>query len=257
MKTAGLISLVIVPLLFSCLPKKPEITLPEAPAGPLLAALEQRRASFSGLRAVASVEAVRSGRRRAYDTVGIMIDGQRRLRMEAYSPLGQSLVTLVWSGANILLRLEDGRVLRPDPQGLEKILGVALDAEEFCAALSGNLPRSAGPGKAKAYREPDGGYLIEFGEGDLVRHIFLEPPQDGLERDVRIAGGELFRSGKLQYRVRYEELERISGYLVPKTVRIENPEKKASLTIEYHDTDVNVPLGEDTFNLPAGEDGAQ
>jgi len=254
-KTAGLISLVIIPLLFACLPKKPEITLPEAPAGPLLAALEQRRAAFSALKAVASVEAVRSGRRRAYDTVGIMIDGQRRLRMEAYSPLGQSLVTLVWNGADMLLRLEDGRVLRPDPQGLERILGVALDAGELCAALSANLPLSAGAGEAKAYREPDGGYLIEFHEGELVRHVFL-PLQEGPGQDVRIDGEELFRSGKLQYRVRYEEMERISGYLVPKTVRFENPEKKASLTIEYHDTDVNAPLQDDAFTLPAGEDRA-
>ena len=254
MKAAGIIVLAVIPLLFACLPKKPEIILPEAPAEPLVKALEARRASFSGLRAVASVEAIRSGRRRAYDTVGIVIDGERRLRLEAFSPLGQSLVVLAWNGKDLLLRLEDGRIVRPGTEGLEKILGVALDAGELCALLSANLPQAT-YSEAKAYREPNGGSLLDLREGDgLLRRIWLGPPDAG-SGDVRIETMELRRAGKILYQARYEEMEHISGYLVPKTVRIENPDKNSSLAVEFHDTDVNVPLGDELFTLPGG--GAQ
>jgi hypothetical protein len=159
-KISRLIPFVIIPLLFACLPKKPEIPLTEVPSGPLVQMLEQRRQSFSGLKAVVSVETVRSGRKRAYDTVGIMIDGQRRLRAEVFGPLGQSMMTLVWDGADVAVRLDDGRVVMPGQAGLERILGIAMDAGELCGALSGNIPAAAQPAETRAFRKPDGSFLI-------------------------------------------------------------------------------------------------
>jgi outer membrane biogenesis lipoprotein LolB len=242
-------SLVIIPLLFACLPKKPEVSLPAVPARPLVQALEQRRQMVSGLKAVASVETVRSGRKRSYDTVGLVIDGRRRLRVEAYGPLGQSLATLVWDGSTVLLRLDDGRVLTPGQAGLEKILGVAMDAGELCAVLTGNLP-GAPVGDATAFQEPDGSYLLELREGDFLRRLFLVFPGPGPEPRVRITVSELYRSDRLVYRARYDQIEQISQYLMAKAVRIENPGKKASLTVAYDEMDVNAPLDDDAFKLP-------
>lgn len=252
MKTASLISLVIIPLLFACFPKKPEIPLPAVPALPLMQALEQRRQMFAGLKAMASVETVRSGRKRSYDTVGIVIGGQQRLRVEAYGPLGQSLVMLVWDGADVLLRLEDGRVLMPGPAGLEKMLGVAMDPGELCAVLTGNIPGTASSKEALAFQEPDGSSVVELSSGDVLRrwHVSLSDP--GPEQGIRITMSELYRSGKLVYRARYEQAEPLSRYLMAKIVRIENPDKKVSLTVEYNEMDVNVPLGDDAFKLSDG-----
>ena len=69
----------VISLLSACLPKQPVIPLTEVPAGPLLQALEQRRQSFAGLKAVAVVESVRKGRKRAFDNVGIVVASQDRL----------------------------------------------------------------------------------------------------------------------------------------------------------------------------------
>jgi hypothetical protein len=256
-KISRLIPFVIIPLLFACLPKKPEIPLTEVPFGPLVQMLEQRRQSFSGLKAVASVETVRSGRKRAYDTVGIMIDGQRRLHMEAYGPLGQSLVTLVWNGTDVAVRLADGRVVRPGQAGLERILGVAMDAGELCAVLSGNIPAITSSTATRAFREPNGSSLIEMIDGDTRRLIHVLLPEAGSGQGIRITDSELYRSDKLVYRARYEEMEQISRYLIPKNLRIENPEKKISLAVVYNETDVNVPLNDDAFKLPDGEAVAQ
>lgn len=215
--------------------------------------LEQRRQSFSGLKAIASVETVRSGRKRAYDTVGITIDGQRRLHMEAYGPLGQSLVMFVWNGTDMAVRLDDGRVVRPGQAGLERILGLAMDAGELCAVLSGNIPALTPSTSTRAFREPDGSSLIEVTDGDARRLIHVLLSEAGSGQGVRITDSELYRSDKLIYRARYEEMEQVSRYLIPKNLRIENPEKKVSLEVVYSETEVNVPLSEDAFKLPDGE----
>jgi len=252
-KIHRIIPAVIIPLLFACLPKEPEIPLTEVPSGPLFQMLEQRRQSFSGLKTVANVEAVRSGRKRSYDTVGIMVEGQRRFRVEAYGPLGQSLMTLVWDGTDVALRLEDGRVVRPGPAGLEKIIGVAMDAAELCSVLSANIPAAVQPVETRAFRKPDGSYLIELSSGDTLRRVHALLLESGPEQSLRITAIELYRSRKLVYRALYEQMEQISQYLIPKTMRIENPERKMSLTIVYDETDVNVPLNDDAFKLPDAE----
>jgi len=252
-KISRLIPVVIIPLLFACLPKQPEIPLTEIPSGPLVQMLAQRRQSFTGLRALASVETIRSGRKRSYDTVGIMVDGQRRFRVEAYGPLGQSIMTLVWDGTDMALRLDDGRVVRPGPAGLEKIVGVAMDAGELCCVLSGNIPAAVQPVETRAFREPDGSSLVELTTRDTLRRIHVRLPESGSEQSPRITSIELYRSGKLVYRALYDQMEQISQYLIPKTMRIENPERKISITIVYDEKDVNVPLNDDAFKLPDPE----
>jgi hypothetical protein len=219
--------------------------------------LEQRRQSFSGLKALASVEIVKSGRKRVYDTVGIILDGQRRFRIEAFGPLGQSLVTLLWDGTEVVLRLNDGRVVRPGQAGLERIFGVAIDAGELCAVLSDNIPAIAPSTAARAFRELDGSALIDLTDGDTRRRVHIFFPEAGSGQGVRITDCELYRSGKLVYRARYEEMEQISQYLIPKTLRIENPEKKVSLTVVYNEADLNVPLSDDAFTLPDEESGTK
>jgi len=250
-KTASLICL-IIPFLFACSPKKPEISLPAAPALPLMQALEQRRQMFAGLKAMASVETVRNGRKRSYDTVGIVIEGQQRLRVEAYGPLGQSLVTLLWDGIEVLLRLDDDRVLTPGQAGLERVLGVAMDAGELCAVLTGNLPATAPAEGTRAFQGPGGSFVIELSSGDLLRRLYVLLSDPGPEQGIRITASELYRSGKLVYRARYEQATPVSRYLMAKIVHIENPDKKVSLTVEYNEMDVNVPLGEEAFKLSDG-----
>jgi hypothetical protein len=252
-KISWFAALVIIPLLFACYPKKPEIHLNEVPSGPLVKMLEQRRESFSDLKAIVSVEVVRSGHKRVYDTVGIIIDGQKRLHMEAYGPLGQSLVTLVWNGTEMAVRLDDGRVVRPGQAGLERILGMAMGAGELCAVLSANIPALTSSTVTHAFREPDGSYLIEMIDGDSRRLVHVTIPEAGSLQSLRIIDSELYRSDKLIYRVGYEEMEHISGYIIPKSLRIENPEKKVFMEVVYNETDVNVPLGEDSFKLPNEE----
>src|SRR5574341_1207199 len=115
-------SLVLLPLLFACVPavKPPEAPLTEVPAAPLVHALEQRRQNFQSLKAVSFVQVVRKGRRLTFDNVGILIKSYDRLRIEAYSPLGLPLIELVWDGSDVFLRRPGEPALRKSGPGLER-----------------------------------------------------------------------------------------------------------------------------------------
>jgi hypothetical protein len=249
---------VVLSLLSACLPKLPEIPLTEVPAGPLVQELEQRRQAFTGLKATAAIQAVRKGRKRAFDNVSILLAAQDRLRLEAYGPLGQSVLALVWNGREVLLRLPgQDRVVRPGAFGLERLLGAGLEVQELCAALSGNIPpvpKSAAVSAACS----EGNRICEVTvrQGDLVRRVQVANRSAGPGSLPVPAVSELYRDGKLVFRALFEEVLETSPYLMPRTVIIENPDKEFSLTINYAEVDVNVPIDETLFSLPDDETGA-
>lgn len=250
MKARRLIALTAVLLLFSCLPKKPEIPGTEVPAGPLVQALERQRQSFTGLKAIASVEVVRRGKKRSFDTVGIVLDAQRRLRVEAFGPLGQSLIALVWDGNDVLLRMQDDdRIMRPGQAGIERLLGMSVAAKELCAILSGTITEVTRPLDARAFCTQNNACLIELPEGDTVRRIRVLPPSLSPAPAVRIAVQELYRSNTLVYRIRYERMQEVSHVLLPRTIIMEHPGKGVTITIEYAEADVNVTVADDVFTL--------
>ncbi len=240
-------------LLAACFPPQPEIVLPPLPARPLVDALELRREKFVGLKALARADIITAGKKRSYDSVGIVVDGQRRLRVEVFGPLGEALATLVWDGREMQLRLEDGREVRPGAADIERLIGLAMDGRELCAALSGNIPDSEAELPAKAYREPDGGSLLVLNGVNGERRVSVQLPEPGHPQDVQIVQEELYRSGRLAYRARYEAVERVAEYLIAKTMTIESPGRHTSVTLTYSDVDINTPLPDDAFVLHAGE----
>jgi hypothetical protein len=256
-KISRLIALIVIPLLFSCLPKKPEIPRDEVPAGPLLQALEQRRQSFTGLKAMASVEVVKRGGKRTLENVGIVLDGQRRFRIEAFGPLGQSTLALVWDGRELFARLPgNDRVVREGPAGLERLLGEGLEVQELCAILSGNLPAIVPSSGARLFCGQAGDCMLELSQGDSVRRVSVRFPSDPGSKP-KLVSQALYRSGKLVYQTRFEGTAEIAHYLLPMTLVIENPDKKLLLTIVYNDAEVNVPISDEAFLLDDGEAGME
>ncbi len=250
MKTSGLIALITLPLLFACVPRKPEIPLAAVPAGPLLQALELHRQSFSSLRAVAGVEIVKRGRKRTFDSVGIVVDRQRRLRMEAYGPLGQSLTAIVWDGRDILLRMPDeDKVVRTGPAGLKRIFGQGMEASELCALLSGTIPETAEAASATLLCGKGGACVLELRNNDIVRRVEVSYPAAGSGQEPRIRTYGLFRSGKLMFRARFDRVEEISSYSLPTRIVIENPDEKLQLTVLYNDVELNTPVNDEVFTL--------
>jgi outer membrane lipoprotein-sorting protein len=257
-KTARFITLIIVPLLFACSPKKPEIPLFAVPAEPVLQALERHRQSFTGLKAVAGVEVVKGSRKRTLDTVGIVVDGERRLRIEAYGPLGQSLSAIVWDGREILMRKPgEDRVVRPGPKGLERLFGPGLEASELCAMLSGNIPGTGDAAAARLLCGKDGMCVLELQTDDGLRQVRISVPPAESAREPRVLSYAFYRAGKLIYQAHFDRYAVISRYALPVQIVIENPDKSLHVTVTYSEAEVNIPLSDEAFTLSDEENRSQ
>ncbi|HUJ17456.1 MAG TPA: hypothetical protein VL197_05625 [Nitrospirota bacterium] len=251
MKTSRLVALVLVPLLASCLPKVPEIPMTEAPAGPLVQALEEHSRSFSTLKAIAGIRAARRDRRRSFDNVGILVNGQKQFRIEAFGPLGESLVTLLWDGNQVMLDLSgERRMMDPKNPALERILGADVDPADLCTILSGNVPGILADSRSRMLCAPNGSCVLELTRGATV--VKVRPPL-GWELPLSILPPfEVYRGGTLVYQVRYESIEPVAGYSLPRRIVVENPEKRASLVVDYAEADVNGPLDAGAFTITGG-----
>jgi outer membrane lipoprotein-sorting protein len=256
-KTARFIILIVIPFLFACFPKKPELPLSAVSAEPVLQALERHRQSFSGLKAVASVEVAKGGRKRILDTVGIVVDDERRLRIEAYGPLGQSLSAIVWDGREILMRRPgEDRVVRPGPKGLERLFGQGVEASELCALLAGNIPGTGDAAAARLLCGKDGMCVLELQTDDGIRQVRVSTQPAESAREPRVLSYALYRAGKLMFQVHFDRYTDISHYALPVQIVIENPDKKLHVTVTYSEAEVNIPLSDDAFTLADGEEAA-
>lgn len=245
MKTFHFIPLVLITLLFACAPKKPEVPATEVPAAPLVQALEQRRESFQSLKAVSSVQVVRRGRRFAFENVGILIKSSDKLRIEAYSPLGTPLIELVWDGSDVFIRRPGEPVLRKSGSGLERVLGADIEPRELCALLAGNTPEISAQSDSRAFCGAEG-CVLETRQGEMLRRIRLGPATG---TEVRPASYELYRAEALVFSARFEGMQAVSNYFFPMKVVIEDPGRKAGLTVVYEDVQVNVHVDDGAFTL--------
>lgn len=248
MKTRTLITLALLPLLFSCAPLKPEPPMTDIPAAPLVKELERRRVSFLGLKAAARLETERKGRKRAYESVAILQKGQEKLRIEGFGPMGEPVFAMLWDGKDILLRLPgEAEIMRTGPWAFERLIGFPLAMSDLAAVLSGNVPPVPEEEPARARCTAEGRCTIEFRRSEVLWKVQVVPAEP-----FRIESCEQIRGGRLVFEARFETQETIGGYLFPKRVIIENAARNASLAVDYQDVDVNVPVDASAFVLDEG-----
>lgn len=242
----------VVFLAAACAPSiVPEAPEDDVPAGPLLQALDERRQSFSSLRAIASATAFRRSRRVSFDSVGILLRSDGRFRVEAYSPLGQPLVRVVWNGETAAI-LRDGRLVPvPGRAALERYLGADVAPEDLAFLLTGNLPPPSAAEHA-AGRCGDGQCAVELSSDDRTRRFRFASAENGAA-GIRPVSYEMLRNGHLLLRARYSDIEPWSGYPLPGTVAIENPDRGSGITLTYEERDVNIAIDDSVFSLEGDE----
>ncbi len=243
-------ALVALFFLFACSPLKPDTYTTIVPAGPLVQYLEQRGRSFSGLKGLAHLEVEKRGRKRRFDSVGIVLDDQRRFRLEAYDPIGQSLMVVLWNGKSVQMRLPDeDKVVQAGPAGFENILGKGLEPLELSAILSGNIPEIREAGEAIQRCNQEGVCIVELHNRNTIRRMKVAHPVAQSNQNPELLSYESYRSNTLLFRARFARVEEVSGYLLPMQIVIECPDQDLQLTIEYNDVELNSPISDDVFTL--------
>ena len=251
MKTRILLSVIVFPLLSACFAAPPEIPLHEVPAEPVVTALQQRRRSFTGMKAVARVETGRKGRKRVYESVAILQRRFDKLRVEGYGPMGESIFALVWDGTDVLVR----KAGEPEPVkvgqfGLERIIGVSLSPADLCSILSGNVP-GIPDGFGSSVRCAQAGWcLVDLRHDDQRWRVKIEPT-GGAGGDLRIDAIELYRGERVVFRSAFTYLKEGVHQMLPNPTRIhiDNPDRDMTITVVYEDVDMNVPVEDSAFVL--------
>jgi hypothetical protein len=243
-KTRTRFAIALLPLLFSCAAPRPEIPMTEVPAAPLVQELDRRRGSFSGLKAAARVQTERKGRKRVYESVAFLQQDQAKFRIEGYGPLGESVFGALWDGKDLMLRMPgEADFARAGQWSFERLIGFPLAPSELAAVLSGNVP-SPTTEEARARCSDDGRCVVEFRTSVARWRVHIVPAAP-----FRIESGERYSGDDLAYTARFDSQEMINGYLFPKRITVESADRKAGLTIEYQDVEVNVPVEDGAFLL--------
>lgn len=237
-------------LLSACVPRPPALPYADAPAGPLVRSLEEQRAAFASLKTLARVQTERAGRRRVYESVAIVQQGFDRLRVEGYGPLGEVLFSLVWDGAARTVLLSDGTGVRTlGEAGLERIMGISLPPGDLCALLAGSSPRLSGAALTEAGCSPDGRCAVDLIDGSARWRVHGQRSSGASDGGFRIASVERYQGGSLVLIARYEGAAGDGGYPLPARVVVQNPDRRVTLTIDYLDAEVNVPLDSGAFSM--------
>jgi hypothetical protein len=236
-------------LLSACHVSPPGIPLSAVPSDPLVQALQQHRSSFTGMKGIARIETDHRGRKRAYESVAIVLKGQDRFRVEGYGPLGETLFTVVWDGTDIFLkRAEDENAHKTGQFGFERMLGVSLSPADLCAILSGNIPAMPADAETSARCSQVGWCLVDFRYDNLQWQVKVVPPQSAQESIV-IESMELFRNRKEVFFSSYVYKDNDWPRQFPAAVVLAQKDRNGSLLVQYQDVDVNVPLADSIFSM--------
>ncbi len=242
-------------VLSACQIAPPEIALNEVPAEPWIKKLTERRASFVGMKAVARVTIERKGRTRVYESVAVLEQGFRKLKVEGYGPLGETLFAFLWDGADVLVRKPgETEPLKVGQFGLEQITGLSIAPADLCAVLSGNVPALPSGALARAGCSSDARCVVDLRHDDVHWRIPVVPQAGDASGDVVVAGAELFRGNRPVLRSSFEPEGWSPNGGLPKRVTVEDPERKVRLVVDYEQADANVLVEDGLFTLTEGEE---
>jgi hypothetical protein len=250
-KTRLPLVIVLLPLLSACFPLSPEIPLHEVPADPLVKALEQRRQSFSGMKAVGRVETERKGRKRVYESVAILQQRFNKLRIEGHGPMGESIFALVWDGMDIIVqKAGESEPMKVGQFGFERVIGISLSPEDLCFVLTGNMPRIPAGAETIARCAEAGWCFVELRHDDQRWRLKVDP-KGGTNGEPRIDSIELSRGDWIVFRSTFLYLKEGTNQVFPNPMRIllDNPDRDVSVTVTYEDADMNVPVEDAAFVL--------
>jgi hypothetical protein len=224
---------------------------PPPKAGELLAALSARRDKLGSLRAEGRADEMGQGAERVKVTINVLVQNGGRLRLEAESPLGGAVATLVTDGQQFqFLDARNNRFLvgRAEPCNVARLVGVELAPEQVMSVLSGSAPIEGEP-SGVSWDETKGGRDV----------LELKTPDGGSEKifltnkawDVAAAERK-DSSGKTLWRVEHEDFQDNGGFRLPKRTWVDQPTRKADVRIRWRDQEPNAQVKEGVFHLEPG-----
>jgi len=243
----------LLPILLLCGCPVPPVERPYAPpsAEQLMKALQDRRDKLTSLRAEGRADEMGQGAERVKVTINVLVARGGKLRLEAESPLGGAVATLVTDGSQFqLLDVRNNRFLTgpAEPCNVARLIGVELEPEQVMSVLSGSAPLEGTP-SGVSWDKSKGGRDV----------LSLKTPDGGTEtlwlsnRVWDVAAAERKdASGKILWTVVHEDFQDSGGFRFPKRTTVAEPARKADVQIRWRDREPNVTPKEGVFHLEPG-----
>lgn len=213
----------------------------------LMAAVERRAAAVQTLSGELSIEAWRDDERVRLKQL-IAVDGQGRVRIDALSPFGQPLSTLVSDGSRLMIySLEDKtfRVGAATPENLARLLPVRIEPEALSALLRGAVPVMAHDRATVTWNDHAGAYRLELEQGGRMQQVEFEPA------GLRVVGLRMFDGERLRYRARFGDYSGDGDAVIPRRMRFEVPDESVRIDLSVVDFTLNPELPPEAFMLEA------
>lgn len=215
-------------------------------SGPASVAIEARASQYSdrgGLKGKVEILAQRPG----------------QLRMSGLSPTDDMVTVLATDGTRFT-SFERGSKLcfvgRACPSNVGRFASIPLEADELVGVLIGRPPIIPHGERRLSWDKEVGGYRLElFGAGaDLamskgrVQRLWVG------HDDGRILRTALIEDGRTRVDVRYTEMVKRGGHLMPTRLDAKLARESTDLRLEYRDIDLAPELGDGafTFVCPSG-----
>ncbi len=222
-------------------------------AEPVWEHVAARRQAFDTLRGLARVD-LRAGIRNAtLDDAVVVLQGFDAIRLEGYGPVSQLLFLLIADTHQLALYApQEGRLLTgaASAENLMRLFGIALTPTALQYVLMGDVPLVTLPGAgAFAYRARENLYLWQgqVPPAPQSYRIWFEPynlqPVRFEMEDAR---------GQLVLQVRYENFQRLNGFMMPYRITVIQPAAGRRVVWQYKEAvEINASLPQERFHMPA------
>ena len=252
MNTAGFTVVVVALLLLGCGPIRPPKDAYQD-ASTLLSQMNEKRATVKTFRIAGSIDHIKEQRIRgkAY----IFAELPYNLRIDVLSPFGTTLSVLTANREKF--GLSDYKVSRfftgkPSPCNVAKFVGVALPPEDIITILIGKVPLI--DGEQRISWDPKGYYVVTLTQNDLEQVLHIGADKTSLP----LMRSQVREKGKLIFDVSFDIWRKVGESYIPYEIRVNMPEDKAELFIQYEEdgVEVNVDLPNDAWDQTV-PDGAR
>jgi outer membrane lipoprotein-sorting protein len=232
-------------------PKLP--TQPTPDVRRVLSAVEAQGDDLRSFRGAGTLKAARGSGVKSLRAIWIGSKPQN-LRLETLGPWGQPYLTLVVHGPTFALysHQEDRHVTgKATKRNLSRFASVPMRPEDLFALLSGRPPVLPFHRAKIRISKSGGGWLISLYKtwGRLVEKIWLKEDETTVER-VEVLDGW----GHLQYRIAFSQFLDVESFHLPHRIEIADSDGPLwSVMVERFWTNIAIPDGAYTLNLPAGK----
>lgn len=221
----------------------------EDPA-PLLAAVERRASAIDSLTGELAIEAWRGDERVRLRQL-VAVDKAGRVRIDALSPFGQPLSTLVSDGSRLMIYDLESKTFRigaATPENMARLLPIELEPDALSALLRGSVPVIAHERATVTWNADEGAYRLELESGSRRQRIEFEP---AALRVVRLA---MWDAGGLRYRARFGDYTGEGDAVIPRRMRFEAPadDVRIDMKVVEHALDPELPPEAFVLEAPRG-----